>query len=161
MRQSLSTDPFVRKATATWSWMRVFWRQSNILPRWPSEPTTKTLCFLLSVSVLCATGKRQHHARVCRPPRPDSRFSPLLPARVLVTAHGRSSICTLLYFLKYYVDRHIYLNLPNIVLCWQAHLSQSSQHIIVLIGAFITLFPNQFNTSQGWKLWSMLPIAAI
>ena len=32
--------------------------------------------------------------------------------------------------------------------------------ITILIGAFISIFPNQFKTPQGWILWSLLPMGA-
>ena len=30
----------------------------------------------------------------------------------------------------------------------------------ILMGAFISIFPNQFKVLQGWKLWSLLPKSA-
>ena len=33
--------------------------------------------------------------------------------------------------------------------------------IIVLIGAFISIFPNRLKVPQGWKPWSLLPLGAI
>ena len=33
-------------------------------------------------------------------------------------------------------------------------------NIIMLIGAFISIFPNQLKAPQGWKLWIMLPVGA-
>ena len=32
--------------------------------------------------------------------------------------------------------------------------------IIILMGTFISIFPNQFKALQGWKLWSLLPMGA-